>query len=191
MNSNLVVIGDSHAYRMARTSSFVFPLPAICKGVPGETADQVYARMPQDCLAYNPACVIPLCGTNSVIKYGITDAHAAWACGDDARLAGAKVVLVKIPPCGDWSDPSYYYHTSYEGNVTGIQVWNASVQNYANILNADTAGCCEVADLFTPFLNGDGSFNESLFLSDKLHFNEDGNEVAAKVLRQSVLDLFD
>lgn len=189
--NTLVVIGDSHPYRMARTASFVFPLPATCMGVPSETAEQVYSRLPADCLAYDPKCVIVFCGTNSVIKHGITDAHAAWACGDDARLAGARVVLVKIPPCGDWSDPSYYYHTSYEGNVTGIQVWNASIASYANTLNAATPGCCEVADLFTPFLNADGSFNDTLFLTDKLHFNEAGNEVAAKILRQAVLDLFD
>lgn len=189
MNSLLVVDGDSHPYRMARTSSFVFPLPAVCTGVPGETADQVYARF-GNVLSLNPKCVIVFCGTNSVLRNGTTDAHRAWACGDDARLAGAKVVLVKLPPCGDWTDPTYYYHTSYEGN-TAIQVWNASIASYANILNAATPACCEVADLFTPFLNADGSFNDTLFLSDKLHFNEDGNEVAAKILRQSVLDLFD
>lgn len=191
MNSNLVVIGDSHAYRMARTSSFVFPLPAICKGVPGETADQVYYRFQSDCLDYDPACVIVLCGTNSVIRNGTTDAHRAWACGDDARLAGAKVVLVKIPPCGDWSNPAYFYHTSPEGNAA-IQAWNASIASYAATLNAATPGCCEVADLFTPFLNGDGSINSSLFLDDLTHFGvPDGNEVAAKILRQCVLDLFD
>lgn len=190
MNANLVVIGDSHVYRMARTASFVFPLPAICKGVPGETADQVYARLPQDCLAFDPAAVIVFCGTNSVARYGITDAHRAWACGDDARLAGARVVLVKIPPIGDWSDPALFFHDSPTGNAA-IQAWNASIASYAATLNAATPGCCEVADLFVPFLNEDGSFNAGLFLPDKIHFNEDGNEVAAKILRQCVLDLFD
>lgn len=188
---NLAIFGDSNAYRIAEGKNFSFPIPAFCAGVPGKTTHQMYFDMFAGMLAKYPSHVLIWGGHNDIAhgydSYGSlppanTPALNIWRCASDIA-AVAKPILVKIHHIA-CVESGWQYATVVAFNAA-VDEWNAHVTDYA------ATYAWPLIDLCAPFLNVDGTPNTNLLRADDLfHLREpEGNEIAAKAIRQVVLSL--
>lgn len=163
----VVFIGDSiTAY---------WPLPAgiIDAGVPGDTSAQMLARFDADVLAYSPATVVILAGTNDIRHLASPDQSNLFAMVEKAESAGAHVIVGTIPPINDWSAGMPV--DAAQGNAE-VMAWNRGIRDAA------FAYGFEIADYYPRLVNPDNTQNAALFNSDHLHPNAAGYAVMTPVV---------
>lgn len=133
---------------------------AVNYGVPGETCQQVAARIPA-IIAQKPVVLVILCGTNNDIATQPDGVAAIMAQANAARTAGIRVVLAKIPP----------------------RAWPELANNFNPLLAAAAAagGFNEVIDYHAGMITPTGTQNSTLF-TDGTHPNAAGYEVMAGAL---------
>jgi lysophospholipase L1-like esterase len=116
------LMGDSITYRWSGqgAGSYVNPtiyalMPGVIDaGVSGNTTCAMLERFEADVLQYKPATVVILGGTNDLLS-GSTSTECLSQMADEAREAGAAVILGTIPP-------------SPILDVALVTAWNAAVR---------------------------------------------------------------
>lgn len=104
----VVFIGDSITESWQTHFAEFFPgKPYVGRGISGQTTGQVLARFQQDVIAFKPAVVVILAGTNDIAQNGgpvtlemIEDNLASMA--DIARAHQIRVVLSSVLPVLDY-----------------------------------------------------------------------------------------
>jgi acyl-CoA thioesterase-1 len=137
---------------------------AIDAGVTGNTTAQMLARFQNDVLAHNPSVVVILGGTNDIFRYfqngePITQ-RSLFAMVEGAQSAGTQVIVGTIPP-SEANDLGY-------DTRPYVDAWNAAI-----VLGAKDYGYL-VADYHSALINADGTQNQTLFESDRIHPNVAG-----------------
>jgi lysophospholipase L1-like esterase len=109
---NALATGQSETYGWGWTAQAVFLSGGRIQqlynaGVPGQTSTQIEARFATDVIAYNPATVNIMAGTNDATNPSFSAANLATTIGNlksmiiMAKAAGIQPILCTIPPRSD------------------------------------------------------------------------------------------
>jgi len=169
----IVFMGDSITYFW--TDLRTLAPAAINAGVGGNTSQMMDARFQQDVLAYHPATVVILAGTNDIYDEANPTPAAVFDMVQRAEAAGADVIVGTAPPVGNWVSSDV---------VTSVAVGQAVITQYNRKLRDGAAAYgYAVADYYTAMLNPDGTQNASLFKADLIHPDAAGYTVMDGVLK--------
>jgi lysophospholipase L1-like esterase len=147
---------------------------ALDAGIAGQTTDQMQQRFASDVLSKNPDIVVILGGTNDLRLDENPSIDNIAAMADAAAAAGIHVVIGTVPPSELWLGSTF---------LTQAQTGPAIRQFNLQLHQLASAQGYALADYWPAMVNGDGSTNENLFLSDRIHPNADGYAVMWAVLR--------
>ena len=169
----IVFMGDSITYFW--TDLQTLAPAAINAGVGGNTSQMMDARFQQDVLAYHPATVVILAGTNDIYDEPNPTPAAVFDMAQRAKAAGAHVIVGTVPPIGNWVSSDV---------VTSVAMGQAEITQYNRELrDGAAADGYAVADYYTAMLNPDGTQNASLFNADLIHPDAAGYTVMDGVLK--------
>ena len=143
-------------------------------GIAGQTTQEMQQRFAMDVLAWNPAIVVLLGGTNDLALEQNPDTDAIAAMAEAAATAGASVVIGTLPPSQLWLGSTFLTQAQ---TTPAITRFNSQLETLAS------AHGYLVADYYSAMLNPDGSSDQNLFLPDHIHPNADGYAVMWNVLR--------
>ena len=147
---------------------------ALDEGIAGQTTDQMQQRFASDVLSKNPDIVVILGGTNDLRLEDSPSIDSIAAMASAAAAAGIHVVIGTVPPSELWLGSTF---------LTQAQTGPAIRQFNLQLRQLASAQGYDLADYWSPMVDGDGSTNEDLFLSDRIHPNADGYAVMWAVLR--------
>jgi lysophospholipase L1-like esterase len=153
---------------------------SIDAGIAGQTTEQMEPRFASDVLAYNPAVVVILGGTNDLRLQESPDVGAIAAMAQAAAAAGVRVIIGTVPPSELWLGSTFLTEAE---TTPAIERFNAELRMLAS------AHGYTMADYYAAMVNPDGSPNESLFLSDHIHPNADGYAAMWGVLRPVLVNV--
>ena len=166
-NQTIVALGDSLTSGVGASSSDksypailseLLKIPVINRGVPGDSAYDVFKRFKQDVLSEDPGLVIIMIGANDM-RMGLPKAETLNRIGDMTRIlhmGGAMVVIANIrPPQGGW--------------------------RFAQM--ADFA--LEAGALHVDYVM-DGIWQNSKFRSDVVHPNDEGYQMMAERIYEAI-----
>jgi lysophospholipase L1-like esterase len=164
--------GGSPAYPSVPITTLV--PGAIDAGIAGETTTQMQQRFATDVLASNPKIVVILGGTNDIRLQQSPSVDAISAMAQAATAAGIRVVIGTVPPSDLWLGSTFLTQAE---TTPAITAFNAQLT-----LLSSSYGYT-VADYYRAMVNADGSQNENLFMSDRIHPNSAGYAAMWNVLR--------
>lgn len=151
---------------------------ALDEGIAGQTTQQMQARFATDILAKSPAVVVILGGTNDLRLEQNPNIDAIAAMAEAAAANGARVVICTIPPSELWLGSTFLTQAE---TAPAEQSFNGQLQSLAQDYGYT------LVDYYSVMLNSDGTPNESLFLSDRIHPNATGYSVMWNALRPALV----
>ncbi len=163
---------------------------AAC-GAGGNTAEQGFARLQQDCIAYDPDIVVINFGANDSFR-GFTPASFEKVYGKLVDTVGretkARIVLETIPTICQKRHPKRDHE---------LAIKHGGLENYIELFHAviratAKANGLPLHDRFAIFherLAKDASVNELLIRGDGVHFTLAGNELFGQSLADIIVPL--
>lgn len=154
--------------------------PYVNRGIGGQTAIQMVARMHPDVIHLNPAAFILLAGTNDIA--GNTGPETQEMVEDSIRAMcemaashNIKIILCLLTPISDYTKAKQSVHRPPE-DIVSLNHW---IESYARDVHA------QVADYYTALVDDKGMLRDG-DSNDGLHPNAQGYELLAPVAEAAI-----
>lgn len=181
----VVFIGDSiFEYWEQEDPGFFENNGYICKGIRGQSTEQILKRFEPDVLALNPEVVLVQGGINDISEYssGAYDEKSTLrniiSMADLAAANGIKVVLLAVPYTS-----SFGWGVHVENPLERTSSLNRRIKEFAS-----DEGYLFV-DCFAPMLNEKGVMARK-YIPDDIHPNAKGYAIMRPLVEQAIAKCF-
>ncbi|SHE46448.1 GDSL-type esterase/lipase family protein [Dysgonomonas macrotermitis] len=183
MGNKVVFIGDSITEFWEWKDAVFFKSNGyICKGIGGQTTDEMLLRFKRDVLDLNPQIVVISGGINDASEFNApydedeTLANLKFM-AESAESNGIKVILTSVP----YTRVFNWGGKSKEVSARTCEL-NVKIELYAHQKGY------VFADLFAPFLKSDGSM-DSQYIPDEIHPSKEGYALMKTVIEEAISSL--
>ena len=173
----IVFTGSSSFARWRTMEEDLAPLTVVPRGFGGSTMADVLHYVDRLVMAYTPRAVVIYEGDNDTF-FGVSPETIA---------SQLKEIISKIHAA---LPDTRVYVLSVKPSLARVRVWDQAQETtdlYKRIVAGDDR--LHFIDVVTPFLTGDGTVMDDVFVADGLHLNDKGNRIWATAIKSVLMEI--